>query len=107
MFIQEIHIGNSEWWEKVNTAAVGVVLGVSIGASCFALPAFADFLVSSIYIFFFQKNHSCGHASLYGRNRNREVNLLMVCCFQSFDHADLRGRDMSSQDLKGVVFAGT
>jgi hypothetical protein len=47
------------------------------------------------------------HASLYGRNRNREVNLLMVCCFQSFDHADLRGRDMSGQDLKGVVFAGT
>jgi hypothetical protein len=44
-------------WEKVNTAAVGMVLGVSIGASCFALPAFADFLVSSIYIFCFQKNH--------------------------------------------------
>ncbi|KAG0576931.1 hypothetical protein KC19_5G119000 [Ceratodon purpureus] len=63
----ENHIRNLALWEKVNTAAVGVILGVSIGASCFALPAFANFL--------------------------------------SFDHADLRGRNMSGEDLKGVVFA--
>lgn len=31
----------------------------------------------------------------------------MVCSHQSFDHADLRGRDMSNQNLRGVVFAGT
>jgi len=30
----------------------------------------------------------------------------MVRCYQSFDHADLRGRNMSGEDLKGVVFAG-
>lgn len=61
------NIENLAWWEKVNTAAVGVILGVGIGASSLALPAFADFL--------------------------------------SFDHADLRGRDMSNQNLRGVVFA--
>ena len=29
-----------------------------------------------------------------------------VVWFQSYDHADLRGRDMSGQDLHGAVFAG-
>lgn len=47
-YSQGKNIENLAWWEKVNTAAVGVILGVGIGASSLALPAFADFLVSFI-----------------------------------------------------------
>jgi len=47
VYIQEKPIGNvATWWENVNTAAVGVILGVGIGASCLALPAHANFLVN-------------------------------------------------------------
>lgn len=66
LHIQESPIENVvTWWEEVNTAAIGVILGVGIGASCLALPAYANFLVRFHFICLVFKNFSMKRPFFY------------------------------------------